>query len=168
MSRQSKKLIQEVTREACDEAFANYNRCVSNLEVIQGKMNSEITTVKEKYEDKISKLQEEKDEHFEMMQTYAESNPELFADKKSIETTHGVFGFRTGMPKLSTRKGFKWPAVLELVKEKMKKYIRSKEELDKEALLADRAAIDLKSVGLEVTQDETFYVQPALENISTS
>lgn len=166
--RESKKLIQEVTSDACNEAFASYNRCVSELEVVQGKMNNEITSVKEKYESKITKLQDEKDEHFEMMQAFAEGHPELFTNKKSIETTHGVYGFRTGTPKLSPMKGFKWPGIFELVKERFSKYIRTKEELDKEKLLADRNEIDLKAVKLEVVQDETFYVQPSLENVATA
>lgn len=170
MARQSKKLIAEVNREAAEEAFARYNNCVSRLEVQQGKMNSEITAVKEKYETNISKLQDEKDEAFEMLQAYAESNPELFQDKKSLDFTHGTIGFRTGMPKLSPRKGFKWPAVFELVKQRLTKYIRTKEEVDKEALLADRNVLadQLKDVGLEVVQDETFYVAPNLEQVATT
>lgn len=170
-TRQSKKIITEVNRESAEDAFARYNNCVSRLEVQQGKMNSEITAVKEKYETNISKLQEEKEEAFEVLQAFAESNPELFQDRKSIDFTHGTIGFRTGMPKLATRKGFKWPAVFELVKEKMKKYIRTKEEVDKEGLLADRnelGADKLKEIGLEVTQDETFYVQPNLEVVANT
>lgn len=168
--RQKKTLIQEVNRENAEEAFAGYNTCVSKLEVQQGKMNAELTAVKEKYESTIGKLQEEKENHFEMLQAFAEEHPELFEDKKSMDFTHGTIGFRTGMPKLNTRKGFKWPAVFELVKASMKKYIRTKEEVDKESLLADRVALGdkLKEVGLEVVQEETFYVQPNLEVVSTA
>lgn len=167
--RESKKVISDVNRERAEEAFAQYNSCISRLEVQQGKMNAEVTAVKEKYENTISKLQEEKEEQFELLQYYAEENPELFADKKSIEFTHGTIGFRTGMPKLATRKGYKWPAIFELVKDKLKKYIRIKEEVDKEALLADRNNLGerLKEVGLEVVQDETFYVAPNLQDVSS-
>lgn len=171
MARQTKKLIAEVNREAAEEAFARYNNCVSRLEVQQGKMNSELTAVKEKYESNISKLQDEKDEAFEMLQAFAESNPDLFQDKKSIDFTHGTIGFRTGTPKLVTRKGFTWPAVLQLVKGKIGKYIRSKEELDKELLLADRKTLGeatLKELGMEVKQDETFYVAPNLEQVANT
>ena len=170
VARQKKTLIQEVNRDNAEEAFAGYNHCISKLEVQQGKMNAELTAVKEKYEPVIGKLQEERDQHFEMLQAYAEANPELFTDKKSMEFTHGTIGFRTGMPKLNTRKGFKWPAVFELVKSSLKKYIRTKEEVDKEGLLADRVALGdkLKDVGLEVVQDETFFVAPNLEVVSTA
>jgi phage host-nuclease inhibitor protein Gam len=168
MKRQSKKLITEVNRETAEENFASYNRCIANLEQIQGKMNAEITAVKEKYEARINTLQEKKDEHFELLQAYAEANPDLFATKKSVDFTHGVIGFRTGQPKLQTRKGFKWPAVFELVKEKLPSFIRKKEEVDKEGILADRATIDLKSIGLEVVQDETFYVNAKLEELANA
>ncbi|MBL0144895.1 MAG: host-nuclease inhibitor Gam family protein [Chitinophagaceae bacterium] len=168
MTRVSKKLITEVNRETAEEAFADYNRATAQLQIIEGKMNAEITTVKEKHEPKINSLQEQKDECFELMQVYAESNPELFGNKKSVEWTHGKFGFRTGTPKLQTRKGFKWPAVLELVKEKLTGYVRVKEDLDKEKLLANRNDIDLKAVGVEVVQDESFFMEPNLEMVSTN
>ncbi len=164
--REKKKLITEVSREAAEDAFAAYNTCYSQLEVQQGKMNAELTAVKEKYENKIKDLQEKKDEHFEVMQAYAEEHPELFQAKKSMEFTHGIIGFRTGTPKLATLKGFKWPAVFTLVKDKWPAYIRSKEELDKESLLANRAELNLKDVGVEVVQEESFYVQPALEVVT--
>ena len=164
--RVSKKLITEVNRETAEAAFATYNKATGQLQIIEGKMNNEITAIKEKHEPKINTLQEQKDEAFEIMQVYAEASPELFTAKKSVEWVHGKFGFRTGQPKLATRKGFKWPAVFELVKNKWSTYIRTKEELDKEKLMADRAALDLKAVGLEVIQDETFFMEPNLEQVS--
>jgi phage host-nuclease inhibitor protein Gam len=166
MSRESKKVIASVSREEAETAFADYNRATSQLQIIEGKMNNEITAIKEKHEAKINQLQEQKGECFEKMQVYAEGAPELFADKKSVDWVHGSFGFRTGMPKLATRKGFKWPAVFELVKERFSSYIRIKEELDKEKIMADRNDLDLKQIGLEVTQDESFFMVPNLEQVS--
>lgn len=168
MTRVSKKLITEVNREKAEEAFADYNRATSQLQIIEGKMNAEITTIKEKHEAKINSLQEQKDECFEVMQVYAEANPELFGDKKSVDWTHGKFGFRTGMPKLQTLKGFKWPAVLALVKQKLNGYTRVKEDLDKEKILANRTELDLKSIGVEVVQDESFFIEPNLETVSAN
>jgi phage host-nuclease inhibitor protein Gam len=166
MARQTKKLVTEVSRETFEESFATYNQCTADLQVLEGKMNSELTAIKEKYEAKISKLQDGKEECFELMQTYAETNPDLFAKKKSIELTHGVIGFRTGTPKLTTLRGFQWAAVFSLVKEKLGSYIRTKEEVNKELLLVDRDKINLSEVGLKVVQDETFYVEPKLEVVS--
>lgn len=168
--RQKKKVITEVNRETMEEAFAAYNKTHSRLEILQGKMNSEITKIKEKFDGEISTLQEEKDEHFELIQAYAESHPELFEKKKSIELTHGTFGFRTGTPKLKTRKGFTWEAVKTLVQRVLPSYIRTEETIAKDMLLADRekdaVKNNLQDIGLEVIQEETFFVQSNLEQVA--
>lgn len=168
-TRQKKKLIQEVTREAAEDAFAAYNKCHSRLEILQGKMNTEISKVKEKYNDDIATAQEERDEHFEMIQAFADAHPELFEKRKSAEWTHGTFGYRTGTPKLKTLKGFTWEAVKTLVKKLLPAYIRTEEAVAKDMLLADRenplVNKQFEAIGIYVDQDETFYVQPNLEDV---
>ena len=103
------------------------------------------------------------------MQAYAvENKEELFARKKSVESAHGVFGFRTGTPKLKNLKGFTWAAVTNLCKELLPSYIRTSEELAKDKLLADRELPEVAEyfpkIGVQVVQDETFYVEPKKEN----
>lgn len=77
---------------------------------------------------------------------------------------HGVIGFRTGTPKLKTLKGFTWASALQLVKEFLPGYIRQTEEIAKDKLLADRdteeMAPQMAKCGIQVSQDETFYVEP--------
>lgn len=169
MARQKKVLLQEVTREAAEEAFSNYNQIISRLSIIEGRMNEEITKVKGRYEDRIGELQQQRDEQFDMLQAYAESNPTLFEKKKSCEFTHGVIGFRTGTPKLKTLKGFTWEAVKTLVKKVLPAYIRTEEAVAKDLLLANREKDEVKNVmkdiGLMVDQDESFYVAPKLEDV---
>ncbi len=171
MTRQSKKLIAVPSKEFFEESFAKYNEATSKLQVLEGGMNAEITAIKERYENKIGRLQEQKEECFEVMQVYAESSPDLFAKKKSLETTFGIIGFQTNPPRLATRKGFKWPAVLEIIRDRFTQYLRTKEEPNKELILADRETLeqsgDLKAMGLDVVQDETFYVKPSLELVSS-
>lgn len=132
-------------------------------------MNEEITKVKARHEDRIGELQSQRDEQFDMLQAYAESNPELFEKKKSLEFTHGVIGFRTGTPKLKTLKGFTWEAVKTLVKKVLPTYIRTEEAVAKDLLLANREKEEVKNVmkdiGLMVDQDESFYVAPKLEDV---
>lgn len=97
---------------------------------------------------------------------------------------HGVIGFRTGTPKLKTLKGFTWASALELVKTFLPSYLRQTEEIAKDRLLADR---DLDKVGvtdnglilneipmsqamakcgIQVVQDETFFVEPKNEEVA--
>lgn len=97
--------------------------------------------------DGLAELSDVKDGAFEIMQAYAvENKEELFARKKSVESAHGVFGFRTGTPKLKNLKGFTWAAVTNLCKELLPSYIRTSEELAKDKLLADRELPEVAGV----------------------
>ena len=98
-----------------------------------------------------------------MVQAYSLENRErLFSKKKSMEGTHGVYGFRTGTPRLKTLRGFTWAAVLNLIKEFLPGYVRVKEEPAKDLLLADReipeVAAEFEKCGIEVVQDESFFI----------
>jgi phage host-nuclease inhibitor protein Gam len=117
-------------------------------------------------------------------QTWAEAHPEQFEKKKSMELTDGKLGFRTGNRALHllSRK-FKWETVLQLLKKLKwgKDYVRTKEEVDKEAILRDtivRPATDpdpktfisekvLADAGMKVVQEENFFVEPNLTELET-
>ena len=81
---------------------------------------------------------------------------------------HGTIGFRTGTPKLKTLKGFTWASALELVKEFLPDYVRQTWDIAKDKLLADRDAEEMLSrmakCGMQVVQDEAFYVEPKKED----
>lgn len=167
-TREKKKVVMNVKREAAEDAFARYNDTVNRLEELQAKMNTEVTGIRERYDKPIGDLQQKRDDCFEVLQVYAQENPELFDKKKSVEWTHGVFGFRTGTPKLKTLKGFTWSSVLSVIKSLKPFYVRTVEEVNKELLLADREKLadSMKNLGVEVVQEETFYVQPDLKQVA--
>lgn len=99
------------------------------------------------------------------LRAWAESHPEEFPQgRKSLELLSGTLGFRTGTPKLTLlSRAFTWDKVMELLRGKgWSGWIRVKQELDKEAIIAQRDEMDLRAVGLKVTQDESFYVEPKL------
>ena len=139
------------------------------MQNIQSKMDMEITRIRDKYADILAEQQAIREKNFEIMQTFAtEYREELFSKRKSYESAHGTFGFRTGTPKLKNVKGFTWASVTNLVKEFLPGYIRVSEELAKDRLLADRdkeeVAGQLSKCGMVVVQDETFYVEPKKED----
>jgi phage host-nuclease inhibitor protein Gam len=106
------------------------------------------------------------------IQQWAEAHPEEFAKRKSIEMTHGTVGFRTGTPKLALlNRKWNWQSALEAVMHLLPAFIRNSPEIDKEALIAQRAddaiAWALPRCGLKVTQDEGFFVDPKLEQVET-
>ena len=181
-TRKKKVIITGVSREAADEAFATYAKSDAQLQKINADIELQCAKYREKYADKIATLSEERDKAFDTLQAFAtENQAELFTKKKSLDMAHGVIGFRTGTPKLKTLKGFTWASALQLVKRFLPDYIRQTEEIAKDKMLADRdgnvamAVSDSPSLvevpirkamtecGIQVVQDETFYVEPKKE-----
>ncbi len=167
-TRITKVVVSGVKREQMEEAFGIFALADAKVQGINAKMDAEITKIREKNADELAKWQQERNGALEVLQTYAtENRDELFSKKKSMETTHGILGFRTGTPKLKTRKGFTWGAVLELLKQFNPEYVRTTTEVAKDKLLADREEDGVNElmfkVGIIVDQDEKFYVEPKKE-----
>lgn len=167
-TREKKTVYSGVKQEEMELAFADYARADARIQKINATMDIEMTRIREKYQDELGKQSELKDKSFDILQAYAmENREELFSKKKSMETTHGTMGFRTGTPKLKTLKGFTWGAVVNLLKEFLPGYVRTSEEANKEKLLADRESEEVTAlfhkVGITVVQEETFYVEPKKE-----
>ena len=184
MARQKKTIISGVTREAADEAFARYAKSDAQIQKINAEMELQFAKIREKYADKLASLDADREQAFDVLQSFAiENQAELFVKKKSLEMVHGTIGFRTGTPKLKTLKGFTWASALQLAKKFLPMtYIRQTEEIAKDKLLADRDLeeavvydtptgdprdVTMKEAmavcGLQVVQDETFYVEPKKE-----
>jgi phage host-nuclease inhibitor protein Gam len=159
--RVKKKVVANVTSELYNDQLARFAAANAKQASITARMDEAITKIREKYADELEELAKIQEEAFEYVKTYAEENQEsLFTKKKSLETVHGVIGFRTGTPALKTEKGFTWASVLLLVKNTLPQYVRTKEEVNKEALLADRdeLGVKMKQVGVRVEQEETFFI----------
>lgn len=169
MARTKKTVISGISREQAEQAFADFAEADAKVQHLTSKMDIEMTRIREKYADQLAEQNVRKEAAFEIVQAYAvENKDELFSKKKSVESAHGVFGFRTGTPKLKNLKGFTWAAVTNLCKELLPSYIRTSEELAKDKLLADRELPEMAEyfpkIGVQVVQDETFFVEPKKEN----
>ena len=170
-TRKKKTIITGVTREAADEAFATYAKADAQITKINAEIELACAKIREKYADKLATLTDEREQAFDTLQSFAtENQAELFTKKKSLEMAHGTIGFRTGTPKLKTLKGFTWEAAKNLVKEFIPSFIRTSEEVAKDKLLADREAEGMAEkmakCGIQVVQEETFYVEPKKEDVS--
>lgn len=168
MARTKKTVLSGISREQAEQAFADFAAADAKCQNLTSKMDIEMTRIREKYADQLAELSDVKERNFEIMQAFAvENKDELFSKKKSIESAHGVFGFRTGTPKLKNLKGFTWAAVTNLCKELLPQYIRTSEELAKDKLLADRENPEVAGlfpkIGVQVVQEEAFYVEPKKE-----
>ena len=180
MARIKKTIRTGVTKDAAEEAFATFAKADAEKTKIMADIELKCAKIREQHQERLNQLQGSQEEAFDILQTYAlENQEELFSKKKSVELVHGTIGFRTGTPKLKTKKGFTWASVLELVKEFLPSYIRKTEEVTKDRLLAEREIQVVKpgdplgpgvtlqemmsKCGLMVVQDETFYVEPKKE-----
>lgn len=179
MAKRVKKIIiTGVTREAADEAFAKYAKADAESAKITADIELQCAKIREKYAGRLAELDAAKTVAFDTLQSFAtENQAELFSKKKSLDMAHGVIGFRTGTPKLKTLKGFTWASALQLVKEFLPGYVRKTEEVAKDKLLADRdmdvrvkdgagevkLSQEMTRCGIQVVQDETFYVEPKKE-----
>ena len=170
MAKRMKKTVHAgITRDEAEKAFAEFAEADAKVCSITAKMALEMTKIREKYADQLAELNEMKEKNFDIVQTYAtENKEELFSKRKSVESAHGVFGFRTGTPKLKTLKGFTWGAVVQLCKEYLPEYVRTTFEVAKDKLLADRDKEEVRDhfehVGVMVAQDESFYLEPKKED----
>lgn len=168
-TRQKKTIITGVSREAADEAFAQYAKADAQSAKITADIELQCAKIREKHAAKLAELEGEKERAFGTLQAFAtENQADLFTKKKSLEMAHGVIGFRTGTPKLKTLKGFTWASALQLVREFLPSYLRQTEEIAKDKLLADRdterMGEQMAKCGIQVVQDETFYVEPKKED----
>ena len=112
MARTKKTILSGISREQAEQAFADYAGADARMQHLTSKMDLEMTRIREKYAGQLAELNEVKEKNFDILQSYAmEHKDELFAKRKSLESAHGTFGFRTGTPKLKNLRGFTWAAV---------------------------------------------------------
>ena len=167
-TRQKKTLIQGISQEQANDAFATYAKADAQIQKINAEIELQCAKIREKQADCLSQLNAEREQAFDVLQAFAvENQAELFSKKKSLDMAHGTIGFRTGTPKLKTLKGFTWAAALQLVKDYLPSFIRTSEEIAKDKLLAERDTDgmfeSMAKCGITVAQDETFYVEPKKE-----
>lgn len=161
----AKKVINHlgISRDEAEKAMAEYAQSEAKLKSIQAKIEAEFNKVREKYAEQIVELEMKRDECFDIVAQYASENRnELFQDKKKVEWVHGIFGFRTGSPKLKAVKGLTWANVVERCREFLPEYIKTTYDVAKSKILADRnhegMSDAMEKAGIEVVQDETFYL----------
>jgi phage host-nuclease inhibitor protein Gam len=162
-TRNQKKTTIIINTVQFEEAMARYAEAEHREAEINKSIESSVTELVAEYEDELSCLTQGKNLAFDIVQAYCINNKEsLFAKRRSIGTLYGIAGFRLGTPRLKTTKGSNWKKVLTQLKIALPDYVRTVEEPAKDMLLADRykehVAPLLISLGIEVVQDELFYI----------
>lgn len=145
---------------------------VNTRRSVAASMDEKILTLKKAYEFELAKLDAQIKQGTDDLEAWAIANPAEFGKAKSIEFLAGRIGFRTGTPKLALlNRQWTWDKVLAAIQKFGFQFIRTKEEVDKEAILAfasaeaDKPRLDTKvlgPIGVKVTQGESFFVEPKL------
>ena len=137
-------------------------------------MDAELLVVKADYQPDMDTHQSVIDAGCEWLSDFAESHPEIFPkDRKSVTWAAGKFGYRTDTPSLAlAKRSFGWAQILAVIAGKrLRKFIRTKMEVDKDAILARCGTLEkptkfqqrtLPALGLKLVQDEKFFVEPDL------
>jgi len=163
MARKTTKTAANITLPEAQELMHQLAETDAKVRELTAKQDQEMAKIREKYAAKMADLKEHCANLETRLQTFAEANRnELFITRKSLDWNNGTLGFRTGTPALKTRKGYQWAGVLELVKSRLPEYVRTKEEVMKDRLLADRETLTdatLAEVGVEVVQEEKFFIE---------
>ncbi len=150
--------------------LANAEANVAKQEAL---MNEKINKIKEDFEAKtkesrliITQLEKE-------IESFALVNKKDFEKQRTKEFQFGSIGFRVAPPKVAfLNRKYNGKTVLELAKRVFgKAYVRSKEELDKESILADysQKKLDdskLAGIGLKIDQDDQFFYTTKYEEIN--
>ena len=162
------------TRDEAERAMTDLAQAANNQRKLIAKRDGEILKLNEQYEAPLSTLNQQLSTLSDSLRCWAEANPDQFPkDRKSIPMTSGTLGFRTGTPKLALlSRAWSWEKVIWAILDRGYNFIRVKQEVDKEAILAFVAAGPepaaeleakiLKPIGLQIRQDETFFIEPDL------
>ena len=157
----------------CDTVLGTLAEISIALAEVEAKMNAEITAARERCESRIAALRGRATDTRKAIELFATHNRPLFAKCKTLGLTHGVLHFRITPPAVKTlHRRWTFGSVLEgLVHVGKSRWLRTKRELDKEAILGDYAsgAVDdetLAGFGLRVTQDEQFDIDLRLDQVT--
>ena len=101
-----------------------------------------------------------------LMQFALARRDDIFKGRKSVSLTFGNFGFRASST-LKTLRKFTWERVLNLVKDRGLACVRTKEEVDKDALRA-LDADTLAAVGCKLVEEDAFYYELADTDLASS
>jgi len=149
--------------EEVNDAIARIGAAQRERTRIEADMNDQIAAIKEEFEVKAEPYKDEITQLAKGVQIYCDANRLKLTDGgkvKYVKLPSGEINWRMGMPTVKTKKGLSVDTILELLKSMGKTgLIRTREELDKEAILRDPDAIaNIREI--EIVQKESFGITP--------
>ena len=165
MTQKLREQIAAKPREDAEQVLSLLMGHQIEIDRITTAMDAEIKTIRDLNAVRLGELGESVDDLMAWLEVWADSHKEAFPkDRKSLDMAHGTIGFRTGTPKAATLRGWTWAKVLDtmIALKEWRPFVRSVEEVDKEALIASREVLSkdrFAAIGVEIKQDETFFAE---------
>lgn len=171
-TRITKPALTVPTRNEVEILVGEIRLLTTQVMSIEADRQHKLQQIDERFSKLTGPLQADLDQKTQRVQAWAEANPAEFEKRKSIEFNHGTVGFRTGTPKLILiSRAWNWAKALAQVQLRLPNFVRSAPEIDKEALIGQRndppIKLSLPLCGLAVTQGETFFIDPKVEQVET-
>jgi len=168
--RTKKKVTTLINKEELPEQVRKFAQATSKIKAIEAEIELQRQEIVRKYENRLANLNEVREETVATLQNFAEYHREdMFSKTKSLELAHGKIGFRMGTPKVEKSKKVTWLDIIEDLKLIDPNYVRTKEEVNKDLVIANRdnkdAVFKLNKIGLTVVQDESFFVEAREEDL---
>lgn len=157
------KVLKLQDLDGVDRALCEIGKLQILTEKLEGDAQIEINKIKTRVVDESAKLRARIADLTEHVAAFAEyKREELFKKQKTMKIVFGIFGFRQST-KIKTKK----TTVLLLKTLGLAKYIRIKEEPNKEAM-AELDDKTLLSVGAKRDVKDEFFLEPDREKIADS
>jgi phage host-nuclease inhibitor protein Gam len=148
------------TKDEVVRAIAEIGELQRGRAVIQARMNDELAKAKESFEAEAQPLGERMQLLTRGVQMWCEVNRTALTRggrTKTAQLPSGEVGWRTSPPKVTIRGA---EAVMDALRRLgLGRFIRTKEEISKEAILAEPDAVTMIQ-GIAITQAEEFVVKP--------
>ncbi len=162
----TKEILHNITLEQAQEASGKFAKASTSHDKISAKMNEELNKIKTKYEPELTQLEVDMEGPTKVLMTYATEQKDSWGKKKSLDLLHTTIGFRTSPPSVikdSTK--VTWNFIIDQLKKskKMLAFIRTKTEVNKDAILAlkdEKVLATLKKdYFIAIEQKETCFVE---------
>lgn len=166
MTKKEKFEAAQLSRDSISEKVGIITANSIERERLVAKMNKQLDEVRANFAERIECCDAEVKAATEIVQAWAEAHrDEAFHGAQSIEFARGTVGFRLGKFRVVTTKGVTLDDVVKALHTLPwgKQFIRSVEEVDKAAILANKdslTAAQMAKAGIAIEQEERFYIEP--------
>ena len=153
-----------MNRTDLENVLGRYAAAVIEADALKAELDRKVNELRAGYEERAAALGKRAEIFFADIEAYLANNPEeIPAGRKSLELLHGTVGYRTGNPTVRLPRGVEEAALCEELRGAgFPEYVRTREEVNREAVLAadDAARESLAAHGVKVTQTkDRFFIE---------